>query len=266
MLFSLGVGISTISYATGIKQDTLARWMKEVSKYCKNVHDTYIRKVNCKFIQFDELWAFVGSKLNQQWIWSAVDAPTKLLIGFVVAPRKSEYARVIVSEVASRVINKTLIITTDGYASYIKPILDLFPKAMYAQVVKKRKEGRIVKVTKKAITDHTIKLIEYNLRALGLAWNVNTAIIERLNLTKRMLMSRLSRKTNEFSKDKTALKNNVYQFAVFYNFIRPHMSLRVKRGDKTSKRTPAMAANITDKILTWHDVLRDRPMIPIKAM
>lgn len=266
MLFSMGVGISVISYATKISEDTLARWKTEASKYCKNVHDKYVRDIRCEFIQFDELWSFVKSKINQQWIWSAIDVKSKLLIAFIVAPRLSEYACKIVSEVASRVANCVSLITTDGYKPYTAPITEFFPNAMYAQVIKKKKKGRLVEVLKKAISGHTIDLIEFNIRLSNLGKKVNTAFIERLNLTMRRLTSCLSRKTNCFSKDKDALEDSGYIFAVLYNFIRPHMSLKIRKGDKTIKRTPAMAANITDRILSWSDVLRERPLISAKCM
>ncbi len=260
-LFTLGVPMAVISCATLIREDTLARWMREASKYCKNLHDKHIRNINAETIQFDELWSFSEKKANQMWVWSAIEGKTKLLIDFIVAPRESKYARVIVSKVAARLANLKVLITTDGYKPYIKAIAEFYPQAIYAQVVKKRKKGRVVEVLKKAISDHTIGLIEFNIRLLNIGWTINTAFIERLNLTMRRLVSCLARKTNSYSKNGEVFEGNVYMFAVYYNFIRPHSSLKIKSGDKTINRTPAMAAYVSNRMLSWYDVLRESPRI-----
>ncbi|MFH1127747.1 MAG: IS1 family transposase [archaeon] len=68
----------------------MARWKKEASKYCKKVHDRYVRGIHSEFIQLDELWSYVLSKIKQQWIWTAIDVKSRLLIAFIVAPRKCE--------------------------------------------------------------------------------------------------------------------------------------------------------------------------------
>jgi insertion element IS1 protein InsB len=42
-------------------------------------------------IEADELWSFVGSKANPQWIWVALDAATRRVLAVVVGDR-SEFA------------------------------------------------------------------------------------------------------------------------------------------------------------------------------
>ncbi len=51
----------------------------------------------------------------------------------------------------------------------------------------------------------------------------------------------------------------VVSFQVFYNFIRPHMSLTLGKGRGKQKRTPAIAAGLTDHIWTWEEVLLYHP-------
>ena len=51
----------------------------------------------------------------------------------------------------------------------------------------------------------------------------------------------------------------LYMFQVFYNFIRPHMSLTIGTGRGKLKRTPAMAAGLTDHIWGWEEVLTQHP-------
>lgn len=69
--------------------------------------------------------------------------------------------------------------------------------------------------------------------------------MERQNLTMRMHMRRFTRLTNAFSKK---IEHHVASLAihyVFYNFVRIHTTLRV---------TPAMAADVTDRLWSIEDM------------
>ena len=76
--------------------------------------------------------------------------------------------------------------------------------------------------------------------------HVSTSYVERQNLTMRMGMRRYTRLTNAFSKK---IENHIATLAIFYmhyNFVRIHQSLRV---------TPAMAANVTDRLWAVEDLV-----------
>ncbi len=75
---------------------------------------------------------------------------------------------------------------------------------------------------------------------------VSTSFVERQNLTMRMSMRRFTRLTNAFSKK---IENHAHAVALHfmnYNFCRIHKTLRV---------TPAIAANVTDKLWSLEDVV-----------
>ena len=40
-------------------------------------------------VQMDELWSFVGNKGNKQWVWLALDAQTRDLVGVHIGNRSS---------------------------------------------------------------------------------------------------------------------------------------------------------------------------------
>jgi hypothetical protein len=69
--------------------------------------------------------------------------------------------------------------------------------------------------------------------------HISTSFIERQNLTMRMMMRRLTRLTNAFSKKWDNLKAAVALHFAFYNFCRIHLTLKV---------TPAMESGITDHV------------------
>ena len=44
-------------------------------------------------VQLDELWSFVDDKGNKQWVWLAIDADTREVIGCHIGERARESAR-----------------------------------------------------------------------------------------------------------------------------------------------------------------------------
>ena len=76
--------------------------------------------------------------------------------------------------------------------------------------------------------------------------HVSTSYTERANLTMRMSMRRFTRLTNGFSKK---LQNHEYMaalYALWYNFVRIHKTLRT---------SPAMAAGIESRLWSMEDVV-----------
>jgi len=76
--------------------------------------------------------------------------------------------------------------------------------------------------------------------------HINTSYVERQNLTMRMMMRRLTRLTNAFSKKWDNLKAALALHFAFYNFCRVHRTLRV---------TPVMESGITDHVWTLEELL-----------
>jgi insertion element IS1 protein InsB len=43
-------------------------------------------------VECDELWAFVGHKRNEAWVWLAQDRHSRLIIGCAIGPRDTQTA------------------------------------------------------------------------------------------------------------------------------------------------------------------------------
>jgi hypothetical protein len=76
--------------------------------------------------------------------------------------------------------------------------------------------------------------------------HVSTSYAERSNLSVRMHTRRFTRLTNGFSKKVENHAHSVALFAIYYNFVRVHKTLRV---------TPAMAANVTKRLWEMSDIV-----------
>jgi len=131
------------------------------------------------------------------------------------------------------------------------------PNWQYLQMVKQRDEhGRFQGVKLRVIYGKKNEVIEL----LG----KSTAYIERSNLTSRLFNGRQTRKTLAFSKSLQFYRYAAVWEDSYYNLARPHKGLRqrIKRGlpQKWLKRTPAMAAHLTDHIWTIKELLTTLPV------
>jgi hypothetical protein len=88
--------------------------------------------------------------------------------------------------------------------------------------------------------------------------NINTAFVERVNLTIRQGVSKLTRRTWGRVQYSSELLEHLYWWLAYYHFVREHESLRVKletpqarkgkqRARKYKGKTPAMAAGVTER-------------------
>jgi hypothetical protein len=138
---------------------------------------------------------------------------------------------------------------------------------LYGQVKKsyrRRKPHRVQRLVRQGDLAHLTE----RLKALGLSGSLNTAFVERLNLTLHHALAALSRRswapaqlTGELI---THLEGWRARFA--YHFCRPHAALRLKldtplarRGAPTPRRfaarTPAMAGGLTDHVWSVQELL-----------
>jgi hypothetical protein len=76
--------------------------------------------------------------------------------------------------------------------------------------------------------------------------HVSTSFAERQNLNVRMHTRRFTRLTNAFSKKVENHAHSVALFAMYYNFVRIHKTLRT---------TPAMAAKVTERLWEIGDIV-----------
>jgi hypothetical protein len=83
------------------------------------------------------------------------------------------------------------------------------------------------------------------LQSIGLSGGIQTSYVERLNLTIRHTVAALRRRTWALAHSVRTLRWRVALAAGYYNFCRPHFSLRVAiGGGRYRQRTPAMALGV----------------------
>jgi hypothetical protein len=95
------------------------------------------------------------------------------------------------------------------------------------------------------------RALQAALRTLGWSGRLQTAFVERLNLTVRQSGAGLTRRTWATAQTAAGLHRQAEWWRAYYHFVRPHRSLR----QHSRACTPAMAAGLTRHRGTVAEVL-----------
>ena len=193
-------------------------------------------------LQLDELVTKVKQDAERIWVWTAVAAQSKLILALHIGRRSSTDAHHLLHQVWLRLAPESLpIFTSDGLNQYFYGITahfgfwDKLPRArkhhwfpdvrlQYAQL-RKRRRGWRVSFLYSIIRLGSRQLIRSGLKALSLTGKVQTAFVERANLTLRELIAPLSRRTWSIAFDRHHLRLHIQWGLACYHFCRPHQSL-----------------------------------------
>src|SRR5262249_8478637 len=104
-----------------------------------------------------------------------------------------------------------------------KPRWMPLPALVYAQVVKTLRRRRLVEVQHRVIFG-TQAAVNQGLAVCG--WQINTAFVERLNLSLRQRVAAMRRRSATSCKSEDGLGQQLALFQVYHNFVLPHASIR----------------------------------------
>lgn len=257
-----------ISRTTGVARQTISDLLEDAGRAASNIHAKALVNLPCRVFECDEIWSFCYSKQKNVpdefvgtpghgnvWTWTAINAETKLVPTWLVRGRTISNAYVFRSDLNSRLRNARIQLTPDGLGHYLRVVDGLWADNIDFAMLHKN-YGTLDSphdpertYSPATCTGIDVKVISGKPDTAP----ISTSHFERQNLTMRMGMRRFTRLTNGFSKKVEFHAHAVSLNFMYYNFARPHLSLRVKSTDGTfAKRTPAMAAGIADRIWsTW---------------
>ena len=222
-----------------------------------------------------------------QWVWVAMDPESKLLLVLDVGHRTLAMAQWVVHQVVQVLAPDCMpLFLTDGFKEYTTALLTHYgqwvqparrqatgpapkprwmplPQLLYAQVVKTVRRRRLVDVQHRVVFG-SLEAVNHVLAPLG--WHINTAFVERMNLTIRQHVAAVGRRVSTLCKGEAGLREQLAMFHCYYNFCLPHASVRLPlpqpeltNGSSSTKQgrpcTPAMAAGLTDHVWTLREVL-----------
>jgi IS1 family transposase len=297
-----GLGIRAVARVLEVDPNTVLHWLVEAADHLQAFSEYFLHDVRVTQVQRDELYALLsavkdgeGSEAealqrlsrSPHWVWVALDPVTKLLLTIAVGDRTLAMAQGMVHQVVQVLAPDWVpMFLTDGFKEYATAVLAHFgqwgqperrqakgpvpkprwmplPHLLYAQVVKTTRRRRLVHVSHRVVFG-TLGAIEQVLATHG--WHINTAFIERVNLTIRQHVAAMGRRVMTLCKGETGLCQPLVLYHAYYNFCLPHSSLRQPlphplptNGTGSTKRwrsrTPAMVAGLTDHVWTLREVL-----------
>lgn len=241
-----GHSIRSLERMTGVNRNTIMSWLNRAGSASQHVLNTHLQGIHAKYIQADELWGFIGKKSSEDggvvmngyqgeiWTFIAMDADTKLVISHVTGHRNTQNAYRLMMDVRRRVIG-TFQLTTDGYPPYREAAELVFGGDVHFGQLMKVYRGDEVVGARPVVVAGTPDVAK-----------ISTSYVERQNLTLRMSVRRLTRKTSAFSKKSEHHLAALRLHFGYYNFCRWHRTLGM---------TPGMAAGLTNHAWTLEELV-----------
>ncbi len=297
-----GLGIRAVARVFEVDANTVLQWLVEAAEQLQAFSQYVLHDVRVTQVQLDELYALLSAvkagevsdteaiqrlSRSPHWVWAAIDPVTKLLLTVDVGDRTLAMAQSVVHQVVQVLAPGCVpLFLTDGFKEYTTALLTHYgqwvqparrqaqgpapkprwmplPGLLYAQVVKTVRRRHLVRVRHRIVFG-TLETVQQVLAACG--WQINTAFIERLNLSIRQHVAAVGRRVTTLCKGEAGLRQQLTLYQVYYNFCLPHASLRLPlpqpeptHGSGSAKQwwpcTPAMAAGLTDHVWTLREML-----------
>jgi IS1 family transposase len=280
-----GLDASAAERVFGSCQATTTRWLTRAGKHAQSLHERTFCQLRLPHLQLDELRTRLRNSTHVLWIWLAIDPCTKIVPVLQLGPRTQHTAHRLIHSLRELLAPCCIpLFTSDGLNLYFYALTAHFGHwitgsrrgwnmrqwqvaagLIYGQVKKCYRRRKLVRVT------HLMRLgteadLAIALQRLGFSGRLNTAFIERVNLTVRHGVAALARRTWATSQQAPQLLAHLEWWRAYYHFVRPHEALRVRlmqpceRGGKRvarwyRQRTPAMAAGRTHRRWTAREVL-----------
>ncbi len=297
-----GLGLRAVARVFEVDPNTVLAWLVEAADHAVAFSRYFLHDVRITQVQLDELFALLSTvkdgevseakaiqrlSRSPHWVWVALDPVSKLLLTVAVGDHTLAMAQGVVHQVVQVLAPDCVpLFLTDGFKEYITALLTHYghwvkparpraqgpgpkprwmprPELLYAQVIKTLRRRRLVRVSHRVVFG-TLEAVKQVLA--GCNWQINTAFIERVNLSIRQHVAAVGRRVTTLCKHEAGLRQQLALYQVYYNFCLPHASLCLPlpqpeptKGTGSAKRwcpcTPAVAAGLTDHVWTLRELL-----------
>src|SRR5262244_820330 len=257
-----GLGIRGTARVFEVDPNTVLQWLVEAAEQLRAFSRHVLHEVRVRQVQLDELFALLSAvkagevseaeaierlERSPQWVWVAMDPESKLLLALDVGNRTLAMAQRVLHQVAQMLAPDCApLFLTDGFKEYMTALLTHYgqwvqpphrqatgpapkprwmplPHLLYAQVVKTVRRRRLVRVRHRVVFG-TLEAVQQVLATHG--WHINTAFIERMNLSIRQHVAAVGRRVPTLCKQAVGLYQQLVVFQTYHNFCLPHASLR----------------------------------------
>jgi len=253
-----GMSIRAIERTTGASKHTITNLLNDAGRALGDYQRAAFVNLNTKRVKVDEIWSFTYAKqknvataksapegAGDTWTWTAIDADSKLVMSWMVGGRDGEIAMEFMDNLAKRLANRVQL-TSDGHKAYLAAVEGAFGADVDYAMLNKIYGASPESAKGRYSPAECIGARKDRIEGDPDMKHVSTSYAERANLTMRMHNRRFTRLTNAFSKKFENHAHMVAIYAVWYNFLRIHKTLRV---------TPAMAAGLSATVMDWAQIV-----------
>jgi hypothetical protein len=118
-LMADGVDVSALERVFGIREGTLRTWLTLVGRQAGKVHRHFFHHLILHHLQLDELWTQVRQGSRVVWVWTVVEASSKLVPVVKLVPRSMDLAYAVVHDLCQMLQPGCIpIFTSDGLKLY----------------------------------------------------------------------------------------------------------------------------------------------------
>jgi IS1 family transposase len=278
-----GLTVAAAVRVFGHSESTITTWLTRAGEHSATLHDRWFQQLSLPHLQLDELRTRLRDRAHVLWLWIVFDPLTKLIPVLHLGTRTQAAAHGVVHDLCQRLAPDCLpVFTSDGLNLYFYALTahlgqwvngigrracqwQVRPGLIYGQVKKSYRRRKVVRVTR-VMRCGTFDEFGPALQKLGLSGRLNTAFVERVNLTLRRGVAALARRTWATAQAAPSLMTQLDWWRGYYHFVRLHASLRVplrhpiERGgqripQRYRQRTPAMAVGLTSRRWTARELL-----------
>jgi IS1 family transposase len=280
-----GLDASAAERVFGFRQTTITHWLARAGEHAQFLHERSFCNFQILHVQLDELRTRLRCATSVLWLWLAIDPLTKVLPVLQLGPRTQPMAHQLIHSLRHLLAPGCLpLFTSDGLNLYFYALTAHFGRwlvmgscgrkvcrwqveagLIYGQVKKSYRRRKLARVSQ-VMRLGTETALRDALRRLGFSGRLNTAFIERVNLTVRHGVAALARRTWATAQQSPHLLAQLEWWRAYYHFVRPHAALREAlippraRGGRLlaqryRQRTPAMAAGRATRRWTTREML-----------
>src|SRR3989440_4832392 len=240
-----GLGIRATAWVFEVDPNTVLHWLVEAAEQLKAFSSYFLCDVHVQQVQLDELYAVLSAvkdgqmseeeairrlSRSPQWVWTAIDPQSKLLLAITVGPRTQAMAQRVVHQVMEVLAPGCIpLFVTDGFKEYMRALLTHYghwvqpprrqatgpvPKPRWmplsellsAQGIKTTRRRRLVRVSPRVVFG-TFEAVQQVLAACG--WQINPAFVERINLTIRQHVAAVGRRVSTLCKGEDGMRQQL---------------------------------------------------------
>lgn len=254
-----GSSKAAIARIERVSSSTVSRWLERAAGYARRFDENALRESTPEELQADEVRGVGPARKDRHFVFSVIETSARLWLSQRVGPRTRRNCRLLMRNARAkcRLGASRVLIVTDPFRFYRDAVKSTWNvTAVHVESGKIIRGRRIVRVRNKLVhgTEWQLEAARERCRT---SKKINTAYIERLNLFIRRSLAYLHRRTTSLARSARKLGEAVDLLQCYYNFVRPHESLRFGH----ERRTPAMEAGLVTRVLRLRDIfLAFRPM------